>query len=63
MLELNYTAPAFYDETPICYFQTARGLRLNLTNLCNQGARMRLGYYSGPQVIDPVQYSQPNYSN
>jgi hypothetical protein len=65
MLELNYSQPSFYEETPICYFQTASGLRLNLTNLCKQGARMRGGYYGGPEVIDPRQYSeqQPNYSN
>jgi hypothetical protein len=64
MLELNYLPPAPYDETPICYFQTASGLRLNLTNLCKQGARMR-GGYGGPEVIDPRQYSeqQPVYSN
>lgn len=65
MLDLSYSQPSFYDDTPICFFETASGARINLTSLCKRGAQIRRNPFGGPEVIDPMQYSQeqPSYPN
>jgi hypothetical protein len=60
MFEINHTQPAFYDETPICYFQTSTGQRLNLTKLCTQGAILR---GTMPDARRPEAFNQTQFSN